>query len=544
VWATIAVLTIGSVCTTAAAAGWFVSTGDMLRLPALLTKGAIQIDNSPADGVPVSIVSTPSGATVEIDGVRRATTPAQLSISPGSHTLGLRQPDSLDFFRPLNVPPQGSASSSDLWRRKPNVVPVRPVYPGATLAHEQFEQDGGLDLSVRSGSVTTQNGPGPSELWRLDPLTANLTKWPGVSGPGTTSVTALAPDGKTAAYATDATAAPQSLWSSTPAGPSADGTSAIPAVWIRSVGSAGGARPVFALGHSDRANQSSNDEHITDLVWTPDGQHLIVVTRTDATPARSRLTLVDLTAMDTPGAGSPEATDLIILPAEVLPNSATPDPSGRWLAFLARATTTSNTDSAVTLCVVELRTGGSFRDIADVGSVQRLPAVAPLAWAPADLSHPSARLAYVAPMPASAANSSVSPLDVFSALRPAAPPSGLFAVDMDSAEPGAAQPRRVGTSTGTAAPVWRDASTLLGFARHDDGSLLLRSIDMSSGVAHDTAAEFPPGTAEGTGLGARWDVVHARALLVTRAGTNTSANSTSDVEAWLVSFLPTTGAPS
>jgi hypothetical protein len=251
------------------------------------------------------------------------------------------------------------------------------------------------------------------------------------------------------------------------------------------------------------APPSTIDEHITDLVWTPDDQHLIVITQTDSAPARSRLILVDLTTMDAPSADSPKATDLVIVPAEVLPNSATLDPSGRWLAFLARAATTSNTSSAVTLCAVELLPGGSFRDIADVGSVQRLPAVAPLAWAPDDLAHPSARLAYVAPVPASAANSSVSPLDVFSALRPAAPPSGLFVVDMNSTEVGAGLPRRIGTLAGTAAPVWRDASTLLGFARHDDESLLLRSIDVASGVAHDTGAEFPPGTAQGTGLGAR-----------------------------------------
>src|SRR5262249_24327492 len=145
-----------------------------------------------------------------------------------------------------------------------------------------------------------------------------------------------------------------------------------------------------------------------------------------------RLTLVDLTTMDTPGGGGPEATDLMIVAAEVLPNSASTDPSGQWLAFLARATATSNASSAVTLWVVELRQGGSFRDIAGIGSVQRLPTVAPLAWAPADLAHPSARLAYVAPVPASAAGSNVSPLDVFSALRPAAPPSGLFVIDMNS----------------------------------------------------------------------------------------------------------------
>jgi PEGA domain len=544
VWATMAVLTIVSVCTAVAVAGWVVSAGDMSRLPALLTNGRVQIDNAPADGVPVSIVSTPSGAAVEIDGVRRATTPAQLSLSPGSHTLGLRQPDSLDMFRLLNVSPQGAETSSNLWRRKPTVVAVRPVSPGATLANEQFEQEGGLDLSIRSGAATTEKGPSPSELWRLDPLTGSLTRMPGVSGSGDrTSVLALAPGGQTVAYATDATPTSPSRWSSIAAGSSADQTAAMPTVWIRSVGSAQGGRQVFAIDRR-RDAPKTNDEHITDLIWTPDGQRLVVITRTDSTPVRSRLTLVDLTVMNTPGGGAPESTDLMIVPAELLPNSAIPDPSGHWLAFLARATTTSNSSSGVTLCIVELRSGGSFRDIADVGSVQRLAAVAPLAWAPSDLSHASARLAYVAPVPASAANSGVGPLDIFSALKPAAAPSGLFIVDMDSTAPSAGQPRRIGTMTGTAAPVWRDAATLLGFGRRDDGSLLLRSIDVASGVAHDTGAEFPPGTAQGTGLGARWDVAHGRALLVTRAGTGIPGTSPSDLQAWLVSFLPTTRAPS
>jgi hypothetical protein len=69
-WVTMAVETIGTACSTAGVVGWFVSAGDMSRLPALLTTDAVKIDKSLADGVPLSIVSRPLGAGLEIDGVR------------------------------------------------------------------------------------------------------------------------------------------------------------------------------------------------------------------------------------------------------------------------------------------------------------------------------------------------------------------------------------------------------------------------------------------------------------------------------------------
>src|SRR3954449_10237006 len=55
-------------------------------------------------------------------------------------------------------------------------------------------------------------------------------------------------------------------------------------------------------------------------------------------------------------------------------------------------------------------------------------------------------------------------LDIFGTLRPTAEATGLFVVDL-TAGGGAAQPRRIGTFTGLAAPVWRDQSTIYGLAR-------------------------------------------------------------------------------
>jgi hypothetical protein len=114
------------------------------------------------------------------------------------------------------------------------------------------------------------------------------------------------------------------------------------------------------------------------------------------------------------------------MPAEILPRSAVVDPSGSWLAFAARATTSSNTASLVALCVLELRSGGTLRDVADLGPAQRLPAVGPFAWAPGAGNGAAPRLAFAAPVPAQTINSGTGPFDIFGAFRPAATPSGLF----------------------------------------------------------------------------------------------------------------------
>ena len=51
----------------------------------------------------------------------------------------------------------------------------------------------------------------------------------------------------------------------------------------------------------------------------------------------------------------------------------------------------------LTLCTVELRAGGTFRELDDLGSAQRAPATTSTAWA-TDRQHGSpGRLAFVAP---------------------------------------------------------------------------------------------------------------------------------------------------
>jgi len=252
-------------------------------------------------------------------------------------------------------------------------------------------------------------------------------------------------------------------------------------------------------------------------------------------PARSRVFLID-------AAGAPETSDplaapeLVLLPAEIVPASASPDPTGRWLAFLAHSTTTSSAANGLTLCVLELRASGQFRDLADLGSDQRRPTTAPVAWTPTSADPPTSQLAFVKPVPGATSNSG-GLFDLFGTLRTSAPASALFVVDLNASGAQATQPRRLGKLTGVVAPVWRQDGTLLSFVRQNDGALALRAIDSGGGL-DEPGAPLPVGAIQGTGLAAHWDTAHGRVLLLSRpATTNSSTASVAPLQAWLVSYL-------
>ena len=114
-------------------------------------------------------------------------------------------------------------------------------------------------------------------------------------------------------------------------------------------------------------------------------------------------------------------------------------------------------------------------------------------------------------------------------------------IDVEASGLQEAQPRRVGSTTGVVGPVGRSDNALLGFARQDDGTLGLRSIDPTSGAVHDTGVRLAAGTGQGSGLAARWDTVHGYAALTTRATASTigtTSGMSGALQAWLVSFAP------
>src|SRR5262249_47982851 len=149
--------------------------------------------------------------------------------------------------------------------------------------------------------------------------------------------------------------------------------------------------------------------------------------------------------------------------------------------------------------------GGTFRDVADLGSgAAGHPATAPVAWPP-EGGRRADRLTFVGPAPA-ASSTNGGLFGIFGLLRPASPPSGLFLADLDAAGLADAQPRRLGTAINNFGLAWRFPTTVYAFAREDDGTLALHSIDPTSGAVHDLGVRLPAGIAQGTtGLSARWD---------------------------------------
>src|SRR6202040_2181103 len=134
-------------------------------------------------------------------------------------------------------------------------------------------------------------------------------------------------------------------------------------------------------------------EQIVDLVWTPDSGRLVAITHQAGFPARARVFLMDVGAET-----RANATELVLLPAEVIPGSALPDPSGRWLALVTHAAVAPGGRDVLDLGAPEVHVDGSFRGLADLGAAPRLPGPAAITWAPATTDGTSDSLAFAAPV--------------------------------------------------------------------------------------------------------------------------------------------------
>ena len=248
------------VISAAAVAGWLASGGSFTEAPGRLTPG-VDMGGSPAppDAVSVHLTSAPSGADVRVDGTRRGVTPAQLALSPRAHTLLVHAPDSVDLAQTFEVSTSGAAVSANLWRVRPDVVPVRPVYPGAQMLDAQCIADDSLVFRIDSGASNTTAAPA---LWQLSSPTNGFAP---ILLPPDATLAAIAPDGKHVAYATGAAQLSSTLWATGPIELSTTApTEQAPSVVLRGANGATERKIKIAVG------QRTAPEHVTDVVWTPD----------------------------------------------------------------------------------------------------------------------------------------------------------------------------------------------------------------------------------------------------------------------------------
>jgi hypothetical protein len=486
-------------------------------------------------GATVHVNSWPAGAQVHIDGNSFGQTPIDIRLSPGQHTLNLQHPLAIDDESIIQVADTGTSVDRVLWQREPDVVPLRPVYPGASILDARYLDDGQVTLLV--GLPSNTEAPDTSRsLWRLDPATGRLSRVgiPGVKASATTIV--LAPTGDQVAYVEPSSSPPTTVSGWSTIANTSPRESVPESVWLAAIDGSTPPRRILELP-SVSAPTASSPEHIVDLAWTHDGSRLVAITRQTGPPVRARLLLFDVDSAVTTNV-EPGATELVTLPAEVVPGSAVPDASGDSLSLISRAAAAPGGSSLLNLCVLELRPGGTFRDVADLGTAAP-PAAAPVAWPPDTTTSTPHRLVFVAPAPP-VPSTGGGIFGIFGALRPSAPPTGLFAADLRGSALPDAQPHRLGTAINNFGLVWRYQSMLYGFAREDDGTLALHSVDPTSGAVRDLGARLPAGTAQGTtGLAARWDIRHGKALLLAHApgAASTAIASGGPLQAWLVSFI-------
>ena len=261
------------------------------------------------------------------------------------------------------------------------------------------------------------NEPTPThEVWLLDPSTGRLAQVTLAGVDLRAAVVALAPDGREVAYVT----AGASRRRASGRQPEVDlwlyrKTTCPETVWIAPLDGSSAPRPMLELDAPVTRGFGADAEHIVDLVWTPDGTRLVAVSRQGGLPRARGCSWCRLDQRRLWRRGSRPPSSWCC-PADIAPGATVPDPSGQWLVLMAHAAVAAGGRDVLMLCTVELRPGGTFREIADLGSAQRAPTTAAIAWAPNGPSQSAGGLALVAPVPADTSSGS-GLFDLFERLR-------------------------------------------------------------------------------------------------------------------------------
>ena len=305
--------------------------------------------------------SRPSGAGVWIDGHQRGTTPLQLSVEIGVHSVLLKSPGARDGQYSVDVDAHGGALDAVLWRQQPSITRLRPALPGAVLEDVRLLADGSLGLSVRVP-------PGRElQAWRLDPSSgeSDVMLDEGIVGARLTFTS----DGQSLAYlGYDIGPWPRdaSMTYGTDAPP-------LTVMWLAL------RQPSGVMDFAGWRAPLEPGEQLADVSWSPSGDRLLVLATRQFTGdlRRTRAWFVER--------GSDAADPALSIPSEIVAGTESWSPDGQHVAFIARA------GQVNALCLLGL--DGSFRYVADLDASPSPPPAYPRVTWSAD----SQRMLFVAP---------------------------------------------------------------------------------------------------------------------------------------------------
>ncbi|HEY8745832.1 MAG TPA: hypothetical protein VIU62_22320, partial [Chloroflexota bacterium] len=396
-----------------------------------------------------------------------------LAVAPGEHHLTFQGPQVMAATASVRAVAHETGNiQATLWLRTPAVQQLRPPFPGASITNAGFLADGRVALTVALPPGTERQiwiRQREGALQHLGPTAAH-------------GALASSPAGRQVAYLAPA-----------PAVAGAGNAADLPLTTVRLWSDDGRPeRQVYAL-------PAKTQDRISDLAWSPDGHHLLLIINHQAMDSG---TTTQLRWLDV-AHGS--VRTLVELPSAVVAGSFLWSPHGDTVAFLTQA------GPLVSLCLLGVNPP-AFRYLADLGQNEANPLpFPPLAWS-ADGSH----LVYAAPVQ----------------IRSNTLGGWLFgtrsAPALFSTTAPWTQSRKLSKVVGNA-PVWRADGSLLALAQtNGSGPLRVQAVNPGSGAL--TPVGTLPLPAAST-YAVRWDAAHGQALLAQR-GTGSATVF------WLLSFTP------
>lgn len=389
----------------------------VLAVTALSTVYLLRHENDsavpPADAGLLHVVTDPPGAEVSVDGERRGSTPIELMLRPGRHSLRVDRDGYQPAVADVNLPARGDFEvSRRLWRDQPLVTPLHPPLPGLRIELAQPLSDGrvAMVLSEPSGlreAWVTSPGGRPSKLEGMHSRSAVLS----VSHDGR-SVAYLGPERQEETDALDAGRDYTELW----------------------VAHAGG--EARRLG---RLKQGEGE--FADISWSPDGRHLLAIIRIGGGLDTPYIRVLSLPVEGDPG------RELAVLPVDVVPDSYLWSPDGTGVAFLVSG------GQGASLCVVRVD-GSLFKYLGDAGGD---------IWTTAELSSP--------PLSWTPDNRGVYYALPSIVAADGEPTHTVLYNDLDGGD------SRVIARVDADQPVLSDDGRLLGVSVTDDGRAMLRGLD-------------------------------------------------------------------